>query len=225
MKLPLLLVNFKAYEKSTGLNAVTLAKIHDEAAKETGLSIAIAVSAVDIAAVCVAVSIPVFAQHIDPVDFGAKTGFIPPKLMKNLGATGTLLNHSEHQISDDVLQKSIEMAHAAGLFVVACANTAEKGAQVMKFKPDLIAVEPSELIGGDISVSKAQPDVIKKSVELIGKEKVLVGAGVKNSEDVRIALELGAQGILVASGVTNSSDPKKTILDLIAPFKVASMVK
>jgi len=225
MELPILLVNFKAYEKSTGMNAVTLAKIHDKISRDTGLSIAIAVSAVDIAAVCAAVSIPVFSQHIDPVDFGAKTGFIPPKLIKNLGAAGTLLNHSEHQLSDDVLQKSIEMSHAAGLFVVACANTPEKGEKIMKFKPDLIAVEPPELIGGDVSVSKAQPDVIKKSVELIGKDKVLVGAGVKTGEDVRIALNLGAQGVLVASGVTNASDPEKVILDLIAPFKTVNVVK
>ncbi|MBI5152419.1 triose-phosphate isomerase [Candidatus Peregrinibacteria bacterium] len=218
MKLPLLLTNFKVYEKSTGLSAVSLAKIHDEVAKETGASIAIAVNTADLKEVIAAVSIPVFCQHIDPVDFGAKTGWIPPKLVKNLGVTGTLLNHSEHQIPDDVLQKSIEAAHAAGLFVVACANTPEKGAQIMKFGPDLIAVEPPELIGGDISVSKAKPDVIKNSVSLIGNDKVLVGAGVKNGEDVRIALELGAKGILVASGVTNAADPKKAILDLIAPF-------
>ncbi|HBB02241.1 MAG: triosephosphate isomerase, triosephosphate isomerase (TIM) [Candidatus Peregrinibacteria bacterium GW2011_GWF2_38_29] len=219
MNLPLLLVNFKAYEKSTGFNAVALAKIHDEVASETGLSIAIAVSAVDIKDVVAAVKIPVFAQHCDPVDFGARTGFLPPKLLKSLGVSGTLLNHSEHQISDEVLQKSIEAAKAAGLFVIVCANTPEKGADVVKFGPDLIAVEPPELIGGDISVAKAKPDIIVKSVELIGRDKVLVGAGVKNGEDTKIALELGAQGILVASGVTNSLDPKKAILDLVLPFK------
>ena len=218
MNLPVVLVNFKAYEKSTGMNAVELAKIHEKAAKETGASIAVAVSAVDLKDVLRAVSIPVFVQHVDAVDFGAKTGFLPAKLAKSLGAYGTLLNHSEHQLSDDVLEKSVQMAKEAGLFVVCCANTPEKGASVLKYNPDLIAVEPPELIGGDISVSKAKPDVITKSVELMG-DKVLVGAGVKNSEDVRIALQLGAKGVLLASGVTNAVDPEKVLLDLVSSFK------
>ncbi len=85
--------------------------------------------------------------------------------------------------------------------------------------PDLIAVEPPELIGGDISVSKAQPEIIEKSVRLVGENKLLVGAGVKNGHDVRIAMSLGASGVLLASGVTRAVDPESVLLDLISGLR------
>ena len=44
---------------------------------------------------------------------------------------------------------------------------------------------------------------------------VLCGAGVHTQEDVRKAVELGAQGILVASGVVNAKDPEKVLTELM----------
>ena len=219
MKLPVIIVNFKIYEQAVGDSALRLAKIHEQVAKETGASIGIAVSAIDLAAVSDAVSIPVFAQHLDPIGYGSGTGKIPPSLVKEVGAYGTLLNHAEYQIEDIVLQKSIDMAKMNDLFTVVCANTPEKGAEIMKYLPDLIAVEPPELIGGDVSVSKADPSIIEKAVKLIGKNRVLVGAGIKNGEDVKIALELGASGVLLASGVTKAADPYSVLMDLVSGLK------
>lgn len=219
MRLPVIIVNFKVYEQATGDMAVELAKIHEKVAKETGASIGIAVTAIDLQRVCEAVSIPVFAQHIDPVTYGSGTGLILPELVKDVGAYGTLLNHAECQVGDIALKKSIEMARELDLFTVVCANTPEKGTEIMKFNPDLIAVEPPELIGGDISVSKADPSIIEKAVQLIGKNRVLVGAGIKTGEDIKIALALGASGVLLASGVTKSQDPYAVLMDLVSGLK------
>ena len=87
------------------------------------------------------------------------------------------------------------------------------------FAPDFIAVEPPELIGGDVSVTKANPFIIEDTVNSVKdvnkKISVLCGAGVKTGEDVAKALELGADGVLLASGVVKSKDPKATLLDLI----------
>lgn len=219
MKLPVIIVNFKIYEQASGESAVELAKIHERVAQETGVSIGVAVSALDLAKVCEAVSIPVFAQHIDAVGYGSGTGKIIAEEVKALGAHGTLLNHAEFQIGDDVLKKSIERAKEVGLYTVVCANTPEAAEKIVGFGPDLVAVEPPELIGGDISISKAEPEVIEKSVELIGENKVLVGAGVKNGDDIRIALQLGACGVLLASGVTKAEDPYSVLLDLAEGLK------
>jgi triosephosphate isomerase len=93
------------------------------------------------------------------------------------------------------------------------------GAKITEFEPDLIAVEPPELIGGDISVSNAQPEVITKALELIGAGKLLVGAGVKSGEDVKKAIELGASGVLLASGVTKAENPEKVLEDLANGLK------
>jgi len=214
MKLPAIIVNFKNYEAATGDKALKLAKIHEKAAKATGKTIGICVQASDIYRIAKSVKIPIFAQHIDDIEFGAHTGHVLPEAVKQAGAFGTLLNHAENQISDIILQNSIKRAKKAGLFTIVCANSPEKAKQIAKFNPDLIAVEPPELIGGDISVSKAKPEVIKKSVTAVGKNKLLVGAGVKTAEDVKIAIKFGAKGILVASGVVQAKNPYKTLVDL-----------
>jgi len=216
MNLPTIIVNFKIYEQAIGDKALELAKIHEKVAQETGASIGVAVSVLDLEKVAKGVSIPVFAQHIDPVNYGSGTGLILPEAVKALGAYGTLLNHAEKQIDDETLKNSLQRAKEVGLYTVVCANTPEKAAVIKEMGPDLIAVEPPELIGGDISVSKAEPEIIEKSVELCGADKLLVGAGVKNGEDVKIALQYGAQGVLLASGVTKADDPYSVLMDLVS---------
>ncbi|MFH1218566.1 MAG: triose-phosphate isomerase [Candidatus Peregrinibacteria bacterium] len=219
MNLPVIIVNFKVYEQAVGDSAVELAKVHEKVAKETGVEIAVAVGALDLGRVVEAVSIPVFAQHVDVTGYGSGTGHIVPEEVKALGAYGTLLNHAEKQLDSEVLKESVSRAKEAGLYVVVCADTPENGKKFMEYCPDLVAVEPPELIGGDVSVSKAEPAVIEKAVELIGEGRVLVGAGVKTGEDVKIAKALGASGVLLASGVTKATDPYAVLIDLVSGLK------
>jgi len=210
----MIITNFKVYESATGDKAVSLAKIHEEVARETGADIRIAVQAVDLARICQEVDIPVLAQHIDPVVFGSGTGKILPESVQMAGGAGTILNHSENRLNRDILRHAVERAKELGLITVLCAETPEEGASFLEFDPDFIAIEPPELIGGDISVSTAKPEIIKNASKLIGPEKLLVGAGVKNGEDVKIAIKLGAKGVLLASGVTKAKDPKAVLMDL-----------
>ncbi len=219
MKLPAIIVNFKIYEQATGDEAVKLAKIHEKVALETGANIAIAVNALDLAKVCESVKIPVFAQHLDPVKYGSGTGKILPDLVADVGAYGTLLNHAEFPLEHEVLRESIKRAKEAGLYVVCCAADEKEAVKIMEYGPDLVAVEPPELIGGDVSVSKADPGIIERTVKLVGENKVLVGAGVKTGEDVKIAISLGASGVLLASGVTKAPDPYSVLMDLVAGLK------
>lgn len=219
MKLPVIIVNFKLHESAVGSSALELAKIHEKIADETGVSIGIAVNPLDLMEVASNVSIPVFSQHIDPVSYGSFTGHISPDLVKSTGAYGTLLNHAEHQIGDDVLRRSIDCAHDAGLFTIVCADTPEQAKKISEYSPGMIAVEPPGLIGGDISVAKADPGIVEKSVEMVGRGELLVGAGVKSGDDVRISLALGASGVLLASGVTKSDDPYRVLMDLISGLK------
>ena len=215
----IIIVNFKSYAEASGENALNLAKICDKVAKELNADIRVAVDAADIRMISREVSIPVYAQHVDEVEPGAHTGYILPEEVKEAGATGTILNHSEHRLRMDVLEKSIERAKQCELITVVCANDASIGKAVNAFNPDFVAVEPPELIGGDISVSSAQPELIKESAVKVaegGSGKLLVGAGVHNGQDVRTSLELGAVGVLLASGVAKSKDPEKVLRDLLS---------
>jgi len=62
------------------------------------------------------------------------------------------------------------------------------------------------LIGGDVSVASANPDVIDRIVKEV-KSPVMVGAGIKSAKDIEICMELGCHGVLVASGIVKSKDP------------------
>lgn len=214
MKLPAIIVNFKTYEHATGHKALELAKIHQEVADKTGVQFAIAVQPVDLRLIASKVAIPVLVQHFDAVEYGAYTGHLSPHALKEAGAYGSLLNHAEKKLPLDLIEKSIEMARGLNFFTLVCADTPYSGKALSELDPDLIAVEPPELIGGDISVSLARPQVISDAVQMIGKGKVLVGAGIKTKEDVKKSLELGASGVLLASGVTKSLDPRKTLFEL-----------
>lgn len=220
----LLLVNFKAYESSIGKAAVRLATAIENARDESGtkVSVAIAVQAVDIRLFS-DFDLPVFAQHIDPILPGAKTGHVLPEAVLEAGAVGTLINHSERQLPLDVIDSTIKRVKEVDLLACACASTPKMSAAVASMSPDFIAIEPPELIGGEISVSKAKPEIITDTIDFVHEIDqsipVLCGAGVKDKTDVKIATELGSRGILVASGVTKSKDPKSTVLDLISGFK------
>jgi triosephosphate isomerase len=86
--------------------------------------------------------------------------------------------------------------------------------------PDFLAVEPPELIGGNISVSTAKPEIVSGSVQRVhkvnDKVKVLCGAGVKSGKDVAKSLELGAEGVLLASWVVTAKDVVAVMKDLLA---------
>mgnify|MGYP001579340480 CR=1 FL=1 len=149
----MIITNFKTYQEATGDNAVSLAKTHEAVARETGAEIWVAVQAVDLARVAEAVSIPVLAQHVDPAGSGGFTGKITPEAAKMAGAAGTLLNHSENRLNREILSQTIRRCKEAGLKTIVCAATPEEGAGFLEFEPDFIAVEPPDLIGGDVSVA------------------------------------------------------------------------
>ncbi len=221
MQLPILVVNFKTYAQATGVKALELAKIHQKAAKDTGFTIGIAVQAVDLQMMTQEVDIPVFAQHFDVAEQGAFTGHLTPHSLKEMGVFGSLLNHAEKKLSLETLEKAIDLARSLDLFTIVCADTAYAGKALSELNPDLVAIEPPELIGGDVSVATAEPQLIRDAVQMIGKDKVLVGAGIKTGEDTKMAIEYGACGVLVASGVVKSLDPEKVLRDLIQGMKAA----
>lgn len=220
LSLPLFITNFKAYEQSVGLNAIKLAKIHEKIAHETGANLAIAVSSVDVYRITKEVSIPVFAQHVDPIDYGSFTGHILPQAIKKAGAVGTLLNHSERRINPERLANTISCAQKASLIRVVCAETPEEIEKFASFDPDFLAFEPPELIGStDKSVASETPTSIADSVQAARGIPVMVGAGINSAKDIEVALKLGARGFLVATAVAKSLDPEKRLREFVSALK------
>ncbi len=221
---PIILVNFKAYKESLNSNGLRLAEICEDVAIEHGANIGVAPQPIDLREITAGIDLPVFAQHIDPLDgAGAFTGHIVAENLKSFGVDGSLINHSERKMKLDDIKKAVEILKKQGMVSVCCAATPEEADQVAKFGPDYIAIEPPELIGSGVSVSTSRPEVVTRSVEIVKQVnphiKVLCGAGITTGEDVKKAIELGARGILVASGVVKSADPKKVLVEFVKNLK------
>ena len=210
LQTPIIIVNFKTYLESTGQKAVELAKNAERASKETGATIVLAPQFCDISRIAEAVEIPVFAQHIDPIKPGSSTGHILAEAVKEAGAVGTLINHSERQLKLSEIEAIISLTREKDLVSCVCVNNPITSAAAAAMRPDIVSFEPPELIGTGIAVSKAQPQIVTNTVNLVRKinsaAAILCGAGVSQSEDVSAALMLGTQGVLVASSIVKAKD-------------------
>lgn len=210
-------INFKTYEEGTAEKALELAQYMEKVSNETGKKLIAAVQPADIQTIRRKVPIELFAQHIDPVKYGSSTGWILPHSVKAAGATGTLINHSEHPLPLDEIKRRVDAAKTLGLKALVCAPTPEDCAKIASLKPDFIAVEPPELIGSGIPVSKARPEVIIRSRETIPKNiPLLCGAGINDGDDIKRAKELGASGVLVASAIVKAKDRLAALRNLVS---------
>ena len=222
LQTPTIIVNFKAYLEATGKRAVELAKQVEKVCKETGVCIGVAPQFVDIAAVAQAAEIPVFSQHIYPLLPGSYTGYILAEGIREAGATGALINHSERQLKLSDIEAIIKLLRERNLVSCVCANNPRVSAAVAALKPDIIAVEPPELVGTGVAVSVSQPEVVTNTVRLVREANpeiaVLCGAGISHGEDVAEALKLGTQGVIVASGIVKAKNP----YDILHEFAVAA---
>jgi len=217
---PILAINFKAYPTAFGSKGLSIAKAANKVFKEFGgnVEIIVAPPATEIRRFKDEVEVKVFAQHADPYDLGARTGWLPLEIIKDAGADGVIVNHSEHRLRLDEINLLVRKAKKLGLTTLVCADVPETGAAVAVLRPDMIAVEPPELIGTGIAVSKAKPEVVTNSVSLIRKVNsdviILTGAGISSSDDVAAAIRLGTAGVLVASAIMKAKDPEKVIRDM-----------
>lgn len=217
---PIVILNFKTYLESTGKNALKLAKSCQNVAEETGVNMMVAPQYGDIYRISQEVEIPVLAQHIDPIDAGGHTGSILPECVKEAGAVGTLINHSEQRMQLFNIDAAIKKAFSLGMSSVVCTNNIETSTAAATLNPDFVAIEPPELIGSGIPVSQAEPEIVEKTVEMIHninpQVRVLCGAGISTGDDLKAAIDLGSEGVLLASGIILADDPQKALLDLVS---------
>ena len=218
IRTPIIIVNFKTYIEATGKRGVELAKIADNVSKDSGVTIAVAPQFTDLKSIVEEVEIPVFSQHIDPIKPGAFTGHILAESVKAAGASATLVNHSERRIKLSEIEEVLSIARVSDLATLVCTDTPGVSAAVASLSPDMIAVEPPDLIGTGVAVSKARPELITDAIERIRlvntSSEVLCGAGVSTAEDVGKALELGTKGVLVASSVVKGRNPSRLLEDM-----------
>jgi triosephosphate isomerase len=167
--------------------------------------------------------VPIVSQHVDDSTIGATTGFIIPEILKSYGAVGSIINHSEHKIDHSQIKNLVKRLRDLDMISIVCADDMDEVDAISRFSPDYLAIEPPELIGKGIAVSKANPSIIRDSVRLVKQisstVRVLCGAGIVDKNDIEKALELGSEGILISSGVVKAPSWYNKILELSSVLK------
>lgn len=216
-----LAINFKTYTTSYGSSALKIARDADEVAKEYEdlIEVILLPPVTEILRIAGSVSYSnVFAQHVDPIDEGPYTGHVTVEMVKEVGASGVMINHSERRIRLDEISVILGKTRKLGLRTLVCADTPEVAAAVSTLNPDMLAIEPPELIGTGIPVSKARPEVVTGTVSRVRNLNrevlILTGAGITTGDDVAAAIKLGTQGVLVASAVMKAGDPGRVVREM-----------
>jgi triosephosphate isomerase len=195
----------------------------EEVAHISQVKIVPVVQIIDAESVVASTTLEVWIQHIDPLSYGAHTGWTLPEEAARVGISGVFLNHSEHKFdSFDALYTANEKAMSANLKTLIFAGSLEELKKSAELAPTYVAYEPPELVGSvTTSVARAQPEIISQAAEIARStgEPLIVGAGVSSMEDVKKSLELGAVGVAVATAVVKATDPKKKLIELTEGFK------
>jgi len=218
-----IIVNFKNYPEVLGDGSVRLALAVKRVADTVDVEAIVAPPTPMIALVASKAKAIVYSQTLGSKTGDMTTGAILPEAVRAAGASGTILNHSESKRTHAELRKLVPRLLGMGMGVCLCAETTMEAVELSSLGPRYLAIEPPELIGTGVAVSKAKPELIQRTVSAVRKAgfggKVLCGAGIVSGEDVSRAVELGAEGVLVASSVVKAQDWESKVRELARSLK------
>ena len=210
------IINCKNYEEIAGEKIIKLAKIAEKISKKYKIKIAIAPPH-HLIPLITKFGIIVLAQHLDDKKVGSTTGFMIPEIIKKSKIDGSIINHSEHRITESEIKNLVKRLKKLKLKTVVCVKNVSEAKKYAKINPTFIAIEPPELIGTGRAISTEKPQLITNSIIAVqsakNSTKLLCGAGIVSAEDVSRAVELGSKGILVASGVIKAKNWESILSD------------
>ena len=210
------IINCKNYEEIAGEKIIKLAKIAEKISKKYKIKIAIAPPH-HLIPLITKFGIIVLAQHLDDKKVGSTTGFMIPEIIKKSKIDGSIINHSEHRITESEIKNLVKRLKKLKLKTIVCVKNVSEAKKYAKINPTFIAIEPPELIGTGRAISTEKPQLITNSINVVqsakNSTKLLCGAGIVSAEDVSRAVELGSKGILVASGVIKAKNWESILSD------------
>jgi len=209
----------KTYKKTTGDAVIKILSSVKKIIKETGVPIITCAQATDIYRIKKELDIEVWAQHMDPIDPGKNTGWISPYSVKNAGATGVLINHSEHKLKEEVIIETVKKARQYNLKIILIGQTVEMIKKFDSFDIDFLSFEKEDLIAGLVSMIDQQEKAIKDLVKIV-KHPLIIGAGINDGEDTRKSKAAGAAGVLMATYFVTAPDPEQKLRELAKGFKI-----
>ena len=208
------IINCKNYNEIAGEKIIMLGKTAEKISKKYKIPIAIAPPH-HLIPLIIKFKIIILAQHLDDKKIGSTTGFMVPDIAKKSKINGSIINHSEHRITEKEIKNLLRRMKKLKLKSILCVKNINEIKKYAKLNPTYIAIEPPELIGTGRAISTEKPQLITKAVDAVrsakNSTKLLCGAGIISGNDVKRAKELGSKGILVASGIIKAKNWEKII--------------
>lgn len=226
LRAPVFEIGLKGY--AYGADAVRLACAADRLSHELGVTVIFDPQCVDILAIARATRhLLVFAQHMDPLAVGRGAGGVLPEAIREAGAVGTMLNHSERRMTLADINRAIRRADEVGLATMVCADSPEEAAAIALLGADIVLAEPPELIGTSRSAATEMRGFVERTIELVGRINpeiiVMCSAGIRTPEDVANMVGLGVGGTGSSSGILMAADPLAQMEAMIAAMGHAWM--
>lgn len=164
----------------------------------------------------------VYSQHMDSIPVGRGMGRTLPEALKAAGAVGVMLNHAEHKLTIEEIERAIKRADEVGLATMVCADSIEEVKAVAKLAPNILVAEPSELIGTGKPADKAYVDEVIRVIKEINPEiKPFPSAGISRGEDCYNIIKAGASASGCSSAIAKSAEPLKLAEEMIAAVRRA----
>jgi triosephosphate isomerase len=214
----MIILSLKTYKESTGSNAIKLLSGVKKISEEYGVEIIPAAQPTDIYRIKKELDIEVWAQHMDPIDPGKNMGWLSPYALKEAGATGVVINHSEHKNDPEKTKAILAKSKEYGLRNVVIGFSPEHVLELDALGPDFVSYEREDMIGGGVSMLTQEAENVRQLVSKL-KHPLIIGAGVSTGEDIKKAIELGAKGAILASGFVLAKDPEAKLRELAEGFK------
>ena len=166
--------------------------------------------------------IHVYSQHMDSIPVGKGMGKTLPEAVKSAGAVGVMLNHAEHKLTIEEIEKSIKRADELGLATMVCADSVEEVKQIAKLGPNILVAEPTELIGTGKPADKEYVDEVIKVIREINPEiKPFPSAGITKGEDCYNIIKAGASASGCSSAIAKAENPLALAEEMIAAVRKA----
>ena len=206
-----------------GKQVLDLAKAADTAAKKYDVNIIFTASYADIRMVAEETeNLFVFAPHMDPLPIGRGLADVLPESIKAAGAVGVMLNHCEKLVSLSVLRQTIKRADEIGLSSIVCADSIAEAKAIALFEPNIIVVEPTELIG---TGKTSDLDLVLASIEAVKSVNpeilVLHAAGISSGKDVYKVIFAGAEATGSSSGIVKAPNSAAMVDEMIHAVREA----
>ena len=164
----------------------------------------------------------VYSQHMDSLEVGRGMGRTLPEALKAAGAVGVMLNHAEHKLTIEEIEKAIKRADKVGLATMVCADSIEEVKAVARLAPNILVAEPTELIGTGKPADKAYVDEVIRVIREINPDiKPFPSAGISKGEDCYNIIKAGSSASGCSSAIAKAKEPLKLAEEMIAAVRRA----